>query len=191
MSEPARYWYWQVQVQILCAGLSRVHVVVLDPSLDLQTFVIEPCPEDQARIFEIAQEFLSFTAQGKLPPDVDLGYEAAAALYPEITGEFIDLDDETAHWCRILGSLKGRIQRLQGDEDRLKAMIARRLGEAAEGRYDGRTMVTWRQVTRTDIDRKRLRSDHPELAKKYATSTKYRALRLKGAWINDDSTPGK
>lgn len=180
VTEPARYWYWQVQVQMLCARLDRVHIVVLDPSMDLQTFTVEPCPEDQARIFEAAKEFLAHTSEGRLPPDVDLDYRAASTLFPAPTIESVDLNDETARWCRVLASLQSRLRRLQDDENRLKAMIARRLGEAAEGRYQGDTIVTWRQTTRTDVDGKRLRAEHPDLAKEFARSTSYRQLRLKG-----------
>lgn len=180
ITEPARYWYWQTQVQILCARLSQVYIVALDPRMELQTFEIEPNPEDQARIFAVAKEFLSYTSQGKLPPDVDLSYKAATDMHPKPTEEFVDLNDETAHWCRILATLQTRLRRLHTDEDRLKAMIARRLGEAAEGRYEGDTIVTWRQTTRNDIDGKRLRSEHPDLAKEFARSTSYRQLRLKG-----------
>ena len=56
-------------------------------------------------------------------------------------------------------------------------MIAHRLGDAAEGRHDGRVIVTWRAVTRSSIDAKRLRAEHPEIAKECTTTTTYRQLR--------------
>jgi putative phage-type endonuclease len=34
---PERYWWWQVQAQMYCADLHRVHVAVLDASMSLAT----------------------------------------------------------------------------------------------------------------------------------------------------------
>jgi hypothetical protein len=41
VSEPERYGWWQCQAQCLAAGLHRVHLAVLDRSMDLATFVVE------------------------------------------------------------------------------------------------------------------------------------------------------
>jgi predicted phage-related endonuclease len=58
-------------------------------------------------------------------------------------------------------------------------MIGRRLGNASEGRWQDRTVVTWRSVSRHDIDSRRLRAELPEVAEEYDRVTTYRSLRLK------------
>src|SRR5262252_9029275 len=179
VTEPSRYWWWQCQAQILCAYLDTVELVVLDPSMDLKSFVVEPDEDDQVRLVEAAHKFMAFIAEGEMPPDVDPTYSSVGVLHPEVVKESVELDKDMARWCRVLGSLQSRIRSLQGDEDHLKAMIARRLGDAAEGHYQDRTVVTWRSVTRHDIDGKRLRADLPEVAQEYDKVTSYRTLRLK------------
>lgn len=179
VGEIARSWYWQAQAQCLCADLDQVHVVVLDPGMDLKLFEVDPDAEDQALLLEAATKFLHHVRAGELPPDVELGYRAAAALHPDVTTTAVDLDAEAFGWCRALHALQSRIRDLQTDEDRLKGMIAHRLGDAAEGHHDGALVCTWRTIARTSIDAKRLRAEHPEIAKECTTSSTYRQLRLK------------
>lgn len=179
ITEPERSWYWQCQIQCLCGDLDHVELVVFDQNQELKTFVIEPDAEDQALVLEAATKFLASIRRGELPPDIDLDYRAASALHPTVAAEAVDLDDAVARWCRVLGSLQSRIKDLESDADQVKGMIAHQLGDAAEGRHQGRTIVTWRSTTRTSIDAKRLRAMLPEIAAEYATSTTYRTLRLK------------
>jgi predicted phage-related endonuclease len=178
-AHPARSWYWQAQAQVLCADLEAVELVVLDPTMELKCFTIEPDAEDQALLLEAATKFLHAIRAGELPPEIELSYRAASTLHHDVERDAIELDDEAACWCRSLGALQARIHELQADEDKLKGMIGHRLGEAAEGRHEGRTLVTWRSTTRGGIDAKRLRAEHPDLAREYATTTTYRTLRLK------------
>ena len=174
-----RSWYWQAQTQMLAACLDQVHVVVLDPSMELKLFEIEPDAEDQALLVEAAKKFLHHVRAGELPPDVELTYRAASTLHQEVRQDVVELDDEVLRWCESLATLQSRVTELHIDEDALKGMIAHRLGDAAEGTHNGRTIVSWRSTTRHNVDIKRLRADHPTMAKEYSTATTFRTLRLK------------
>lgn len=178
VDELERYWYWQAQCQMLCAGLEFVEVVVLDASMDLQCFHVEPNLKDHERLLEAGRRFLEHVARREVPPDIDLTYRAASALHREATDTSTELDDETWRWCRALRVISERIKGLQLEESQLKGMIGHHLGSAAEGRHDGRVVVTWRQVTRNDLDVRRLRAEHPELARDFSSPTRYRQLRL-------------
>jgi predicted phage-related endonuclease len=145
---------------------------------ELKVFTIEPDPDVQALLAEAAHTFLTYIRRGEFPPGIAFPYAAAAMLHPTIERTSVELDDDTAQWCRALVCRQARIRDLQSDEDALKGMIGHRLGDAAEGRHDGRTIVTWRQVTRTTIDAKRLRAEHPDIARDCATSSTYRHLRM-------------
>jgi putative phage-type endonuclease len=179
VTECSRYWYWQTQVQMLCAELGRVDVVVLDPSMVLKGFTVLPQRDDQEMVAEAAAKFLDHVRAGELPPDVELNYKAATALHPKPEVQSTELDDETLRRCGELARLQDGIKHMQAEEDRLKGAIGHRLGDAAEGRHDGRTIVTWRSITRTVIDNKRLRAELPDLAAEYSTQSSYRQLRLK------------
>lgn len=178
VSEPEPYWRWQCLVQCLCGDLDHVELVVLDQSMDLKTFVIEPDAEDQALILEAAEKFLHHIRAGEVPPDLELDYRAASALHPKPTVAQVELDEEAMRWVRALRSLQQRVKSLQADEDQLKGLIAHRLGDAAEGHHDGKRVCTWRSVTRHNIDGKKLRATHPDIAAECMTETTYRQLRL-------------
>ena len=179
IDSPPRSWYWQCQAQALCADLKWVELAVLDPSMELKGFRIEPEDDARVRLIEAAEKFLGHIRAGEMPPDVDLTYQAVSALFPDVETDSVELEADTARWCRSLAALQGRIKSLQDDEDSLKAIIARRLGKAAEGRFQDRTVVTWRATSRRTIDGKRLRTDLPEVAEEYGKTTSYRTLRLK------------
>jgi putative phage-type endonuclease len=175
--EPQRHWIHQVQAQLLCTGTPRAHLVVLDNTLDLKTFVIEADPDHQKAIYEAAFTFLEAIRQGEMP-DVPISYKVVSELHPEVVTSSVELDDTAASWCRQLGQLQDRVAHLQADEDALKGMIGVRLGDAGEGVYGGRPVVTWRTITRRVIDAKRLRLEQPEIATTYERPSKSRVLRL-------------
>jgi predicted phage-related endonuclease len=178
IGEPEPYWLCQAQTQMLCAGVDRVDIVALDDSDELKIFTVEPDTEVQALLVEAAQTFLAYIRRGEFPPGIKLPYAAAATLHPAVERQAVDLNDDTARWCRALVCLQSRIRDLQADEDQLKGMIGHRLGDAAEGHYDGRTIVTWRSITRHVIDAKRLRVEHPDIATEFTTESTYRQLRM-------------
>ena len=68
----------------------------------------------------------------------------------------------------------GAHQELQADEDRLKGMIAHRLGDAAEGQRDGELVVHLAEVARHDIDRKRLQAPAPRIAQECTARARVR-----------------
>jgi putative phage-type endonuclease len=176
-TEPARHWFHQVQAQLLCTGVSRAHLVVLDATLELKTFVIEADPDHGKRIYEAALEFLEAIRRGEMP-DVPMTYKAATMLHPDVVTSSVELDETAASWCRQLAQLQDRVALLEEDEDALKGMIGHRLGEAAEGVYEGKPLVTWRTITRRVIDAKRLRSEHPDIASSYERPSSSRVMRL-------------
>ena len=80
--EPERYWWWQVQAQCLAGDLRRVHLAVLDRSMDLQTFVVERDDEACTQIAERAAIFMEAIRAEQMPDDVTLAYDHHLALHP-------------------------------------------------------------------------------------------------------------
>jgi predicted phage-related endonuclease len=177
-SSPEPHWVHQVQAQMLATGAPRAHVVVLDASLDLHVFAVEADVDHGRRLYEAAASFLAHIRAGEVPPDVKVTYRAAALLHPEATVIVTELDDEAVGWCDHLDVLQRRIRLLESEEDELKGLIANRLGDAAEGHHEGRRVVTWRGITRTTIDVKRLRAERPDVAQTYDQTLTHRVLRL-------------
>ena len=57
----------------------------------------------------------------------------------------------------------------------LKALAA----EHEEVMLDGQTAYTWKAASRSTLDTKRLKAEHPEIAAEFARSTTYRTLSVK------------
>jgi predicted phage-related endonuclease len=180
ISEPERYWWWQCQAQIACADLDRVHLAVLDGSMDLQSFTVQRDEEAITLLLERAEEVMAAIGRGEVPADVDLSYRNLSTLHPTPTTSSVVLDDEALAAVAELGRIKVEQHELGEREETIKRLLAGRLGDAAEGRHpdDERLLVTWRSVTRRGLDERRLRAEEPELARRYGTTTTYRNMRL-------------
>lgn len=178
--EPEAYWVIQAQAQMLCAGLERVELAVLDASLDLEVYPVLPDRPLQRELQARARDFLGWIRAGEMPPDLPLDYPTARALYPvaDPEAEPVELDAEALSWVRSLRTVSERIKGLETEASTLRGMVARVLGNATEGVHEGARVVTWRPVARPSVDLKRLRRDHPEIVAEYVTTSSSRTLRL-------------
>jgi predicted phage-related endonuclease len=178
VSEPERYWWWQCQAQCLSAGLERVHVAVLDGSMDLKTFVIEADPAAMDLIASSAAKAMEFIRRGEIPPEAELGYRHFEKLHPRPTEASAELDDEAAEAVAELARIRTEKKILDQAEEKTKAVIAAALGDAASGIWEGNEIVSWRSVTRHNLDGTRLRKEQPETYRDYLVEASYRTMRL-------------
>lgn len=178
--EPLPHWVVQAQAQMLCAELERVELAVLDATLDLSVYPVEPDPELMADLVERAGAFLEGVRSGVFPPDATLDYGTAKLLHPDADPEAVaELDGEAMGLLGMLATVTRRIKGLEAEASILRGMVGHRLATASEGRYGGVRVCTWREESRRYIDAKRLRAEHPEIAEAYTvTTTPARVLRV-------------
>jgi putative phage-type endonuclease len=179
ITRPERYWWWQVQAQCWAAGLDRVHLAVLDASMDLTTYVVQRDDDAIAELVARAQRFMDQVAKGVVPVEADLVYRhlnvlaVAAEPSPPVT-----LTAEQALAVDELADVRAKLRLLGDAEDRLKAEVAEALGTATEGRYGGDVVVTWRPVTSSRLDIAAVRARHPSVYAECSTATTTRHLRV-------------
>src|SRR5690606_4794981 len=65
--------------------------------------------------------------------------------------------------------------RRQEAENRLKAL----LGDRAIGRLGNQDVVTWKPVTQSRLDTKRLKAERPDVYEQYAITSTYRRFAVK------------
>ena len=70
VDEPARYWWWQVQAQMHCADLARVHLAVLDATMTLKSFTIVRDDSAIADLVERAAAVIEPVNAGEWPPHI-------------------------------------------------------------------------------------------------------------------------
>jgi predicted phage-related endonuclease len=173
------HWIDQAQVQLLTSGYERVLFAVFATMTDeLIEFEVLPDPRLQHELFEAAAKFLAALVAGDPTAGYLPEYDEVRERHPRPTVDRTELDDEALSWCTSLRLLQRRIQGLEVDEDRLKAMIGQRIGAGAEGWHGDKLVATFRTTTRTGVDTKRLRAEQPDTFAAYRTETSYRTLRL-------------
>jgi predicted phage-related endonuclease len=180
VTEPEGYWWWQCQAQCLAVGLQRVHLAVLDRSMDLATFVVEADVNAMTFIAEEATKVMAYIRRGEIPPDASLHYRHFERLHPRHDDSIAEFTDDLAADVAALARVRDQRRRLDSQENELKDRITAALGSAGVGMWEGKRIVIWRSSTRVGIDQARLLRDHPDLALEYRTETTYRSLRVMG-----------
>jgi predicted phage-related endonuclease len=176
---PHEHWLDQAQVQLLTSGYEKVLIACFATMTDeLVEFEILPDVERQRELYEAAVKFLAAIRSGDPLAGFTPDYDEVREQHPRPSIDRTELDDEALSWCSSLRLVQRRIHDLEVDEDRLKAMIGQRIGEAAEGWHDERLVATFRTTTRTGVDTKRLRAERPDVFTAFRTETTYRTLRL-------------
>jgi predicted phage-related endonuclease len=176
--DPSPAWLWQVQAQLYATGFDRVHLVVLDATMDLQTFVVDADMDAQGELAGRAAKFMDAIRHGQIPADVELSYHHRHRLTPQDDGTTITLDDTGQALVARLAAARRLRKAADEEEERAKALLAAELGTAATALYDGRPVLTWKTTTRTSLDVTRLRREHPDIADEYAQDSTFRQFRL-------------
>ena len=172
------FYYAQVQHGLLCSGLDRWIVVALVAGQRLITREIEPDKEMQGRIALESERFWVDHVLKKVPPEPDGSQSASRAL----RGRWGTSQDTVAHvsdgeWSKLKESVE-MVKMWETERDKAIQIIQAKMGDAEVAKtVDGEKVATWRTSTRTTIDTKRLKSEAPELAKKYERVTPTRTFR--------------
>lgn len=171
----------QGQWQMAVAGWDRVHFAVLHGRNPDFGCVLERDDRDIEFMVERAEEFWADHVAAGVPPDIDGSEATARALaevYPgHVPGDRVDISelvDVVAEWRAAADARREAEAAEKAAKNRLLAEIA----DAELGTVDDVPVVSCRKQTRHDIDRERLRQDHPDLYREYETTTEFRVLRL-------------
>lgn len=176
--DPSPAWCWQVQAQLYATGFDRVHLVVLDATMELQTFPVDADPDAQTELAERASKFMDAVRRGRLPDGVELAYEHHHRLAPVDDGSTVALDDGGRALVDRLAAARRLRRAADDEEERVKALLAGMLGVAAVATYQQRPVLTWKTQTRRSVDVARLRRERPEIADEYRQDSTYRQMRL-------------
>ena len=134
------------------------------------------------QLIEMEREFWQHVVDGT-PPPMDGSDDAKALLdrlYPEADPESVavlppEAEDLIRAYHEAKATEKAAAERRREAETRLKAMI----GDRAIGRIAGVDVVTWKPITQSRLDAKRLRAERPDIYEQYATMSTYRRFAVK------------
>ena len=150
------------------------------PACSSRLLTSTPTPSTRWPFYRAAATFLDYIRRGQIPPEVDMTYKAATDPAPRTApSRGSSSTTKPSNAARELRRVQQEIKTLEADEDHLKGTIADSSSATPPKApaMDNR-VVTWRAVTRTGVDVKRLRAERPDIAGEYRQDSTYRQLRL-------------
>jgi len=177
----------QVMWYLGITGRKIGHIAVLIGGQAFRTKPIEFDQEMFDSMVEAAKEFWTHVLSDIPPAIMPNDDETLKDLYSDHTEVMIELfptDDESAvattafeDKVAYLQEVKMHIKDLQDEQKELETSIKDIIKDNL-GIKTPKYVITWKAQTKSGFDTKLLKTEHPELAEKYATSTTYRVMRI-------------
>ena len=175
----ARLWkdgvpeYVQLQVmhQLAVTGKQAADVAVLIGGQELQIHRIERNDAMIAQLIALEEQFWGWVQREEQPPAdaSDSADLALRCLYPQDTGETIDLMDDAiaAQAFSQLVQIRQQINDWESQEALLKHQIQQRMGSASYACF-GSGRISWKRSKEGQtFDAARFQQEHPEMASRY------------------------
>jgi len=174
--------YCQCQHYCRVMNWDGIYIAVL---VGFREFLWKYIPRDNefiALMVEREVDFWKEHVEKNIPPAWD-GTEASkdllSRMHPEADGTEILLpEDETNDLAEEYKKLQGQVKDLEVLRDAYKQRLQSMLGSAERGRslsWD----VLWKNVSRSDVDSKRLKAEEPEIYEKFLRTSVYRRFDVK------------
>lgn len=197
LDRTARSWDFDGECPPRFEWQSRHYMAIMDvPWWDVACLVVDTWEMHYWRVYRdldkeraliaACTEFWRTYIEPGIPPEPDGILSSAEVKYRWLTPTegALDLDAHSAEGERVAAlyaerqmldaEIKAREARLEEVDNSLKATAA----EHDEVYLDGAKLYTWKKQKRTDVDRKRLKAERPEIAKEYAKTSTFRVLRV-------------
>ena len=142
------YVQCQVQHQLAVTGKLVADVCVLVCGQEIRVHRIERDDELIARLIELERKFWHYVENDIEPPadGSDSAGLALRALYPQDSGNTLDLTDDLAMSTAFIGmvTMRAEIESRKEVEDQLKQQIQQRMAEASKATFKSGS-VTWKR----------------------------------------------
>jgi putative phage-type endonuclease len=165
------YVHLQVMHQLAVTGKHAADVAVLICGQELQVHRIERDEQQIQQLIQLEQSFWSYV-ENDTPPPAD-GSESAdqalRCLYPNDTGQVLDLSEETelaAAFSDLL-AIRQRLADATALESKLKQRIQQRMGDVSRAVFESGEVSWKRSKDSTTLDVQRLLQEQPELLAAY------------------------
>ena len=162
----------QVQHQMLCSDSRVAHIAVLDGQrLGFALYRVEFDEGYATEIEHRANEFWERHVVADVPPEGALTLDTASRIIRR-PGAATAIASEIVERYALAREAATAADR---DLDAAKASLLTALGQA-ETASGGGWVIRYLERSRAGIDTKRLLAEHPELAERYATTSRFRVL---------------
>ena len=176
-------YYSQCLHYMAVGGYQKAYIAIYELGVDLYVMEIErneTVEQDIQALIQLEKQFWEENVAKEIPPVptgiendskfIATAYQANEAL-PTI--DLTPLDKELEEIIVLKAQKKALEAEIAKRENSIKTMLA----EATQGESE-RYMVSWRQVSKTIIDKDRLLREQPEICKEYSKQSASRIFRL-------------
>lgn len=176
---PAPY-ILQVQHYMAVTGAEKTYIAALVGGNHFYHHVIERDEEMIGKIIAMEKYFWEYHVIGGVEPVPD-GSEATTDYFnrrfSESNGATVELPEEALSVCMEYDRLSQELKKLETAKDAVANQLKSYLKEAEVGMVGDRK-VTWKQISKSSVDTKRLRSEKPEIYNSFLTQSSYRRLSV-------------
>lgn len=174
-------YMWQCQHYMAVTGAPYWYLAILVLGKSFHIFRIDRDETLIAQLIAAEMEFWQEHVLRRIPPlptGTDADDDAIDALYPASDDDYgsVDLTDVTAA-LDLLDLLKNDKSALDRRIKEAEETVKLALGNREKGNAD-RWRVSWKSISRSSIDSKRLKAEMPEIASKYMRTSDARTLRI-------------
>jgi putative phage-type endonuclease len=169
----------QVQHYLAVTGLDYGYLVVLIGGQQMKAYRLD---RDEATIAELIEAECDMWERiiNCDAPDVDGSDSTIDTLKNRWTPDpdsVVELNGaDVLPLIRALAEAKDAKDEIDSLVKGLQAQLMAALGEHEVGQVDGTTVVTWKSQTRTSLDTKAIKAEHPEIVEAYSKTSTTRTL---------------
>ena len=176
---PAGY-ILQVQHYMAVTGAERTYIAALVGGNHFVHHVVERDGEMIGKIIAMERYFWEHHVQGGIEPVPD-GSKATTEYFDKkfraSNGMTVELPEEALHVCEEYERLSRQLKELEAAKDAAANQLKSYLKEAETGTVGGRK-VTWKQISKSTVDTRKLQSEKPEIYRDYLKQSSYRRLSV-------------
>lgn len=170
----------QIQHYMAVTGFKAAYIAVLIGGNTFRWQLVKRDEEIISALVQLEKDFWE-CVETDTPPQID-GSEASAKFLAEKFAESkksqIDLPENAAELIKKYETASEQIKTLTEEKQLAENLLKQMLGENEVG-VIGANTVSWKAVSQERLDSKTLKSEHPTLYKKYASTSSYRRFSIK------------
>lgn len=176
---PAPY-VLQVQHYLAVTGAKKAYIAALVGGNHFYHHVIERDEEMIGKIIAMEKYFWETYVLGGMEPVPD-GSEATTeyfnSRFAQSDGTTVELPKDVLAICEEYDRLSAELKRVETAKAAAANQLKFYLKEAETGMVGDR-VVTWKQISRSSVDTKRLKAEKPEIYNDFLTQSSYRRLMV-------------
>lgn len=175
---PPLYIQAQVQHQMMVSGIDKTYIPVFFSNRHFEIYEVNRDEEMIEDLLRIELEFWDRIQSGNPPAVTSRDVSVLGKWFSKSSENSVDLSPEHLEIVKRCAELGPIIKSYEDERDYLKAQLMKELGESDTGLWNGKKIVTWKSQTRTDVDRKSLKEQEPEVYERYKTESAFRVMRF-------------